>query len=400
MLKNLLILFSLIFICGCAAIKVFHVLKIIKSGEINEQNFKYEIPFEYENGLIILKAKINECEEDKFILDSGAPACLISDSILGKTQMKKILDFDATDVNSKDNMAHWYIADSIKIDRLTFKNTGTVNLKFGNPAAMCLVKSGLIGMNIIDKCIWHFDFANKKIILTSSLDSIKNVKKGIRILLRRDKAGYIYVDFRFNGESPQKILFDLGYADGFISVPMKFFSNHAMDKVIKSYGNGTGGAFSISQDTMHTARVKSISIGEINFANAPLTASKGSHFSFGNKIIQYYFVTLNTKDNEMYLTPIPGKEYSYELQTFGLDFDYTKEHLTIGTLYQNGPAENKGLLPGDTVISINEREIAFTGYCDFFLQRQELLKGLDSVNLKIKRNGIEKNIILHKEKML
>lgn len=400
MLRNTLILFTVAIFSACSAVKVIQLLKIIKSGELSEQHFRYEIPFEYENGLIILKARVNDSREDDFILDSGAPACLISDSILKTIRLEKILDYEATDVNSKNKKADWYLADSIRIDKLRYKKIGTVNLDFGNPAATCLVKSGLLGMNVIDKCIWHIDLPNKKIILTSSLDSIRDIKKGIRIPITRDRAGYIYVDFKFNGEKSEKLLFDLGYADGFISVPPKFLAGNSSGKIIKSYGNGTGGAFSVSKDTVYTARVKSVSVQQINFPGAPVSSAKESRFSLGNKIIQYYLLTLNVKDHEMYLTPVPGKEYSYELQTFGLDFDYSGGQLTVGTLYQNGPAEKEGLFTGDTVLSINEKKINFNDYCDFFASRKELFKDVDTATLKIKRDSTEKIVVLKKEKML
>lgn len=346
MLRSTIILFVLILFSACGAVKIIQLLQLVKSGELSERHFRYELPFEYENGLVVLKAGVNDSREGDFILDSGAPVCLISDSILKATGLKKIMDYEAADVNSKNKKADWYMADSVQIDQLRYKKIATVNLDFGNPAATCLVKSGLLGMNVIDKCIWHIDFPNKKIILASSLDSIPGVKKGIRIPLSRNKAGYIYADFKFNEGKSYKLLFDLGYADGFISVPPKFFSENVSGKVVRSYGNGTGGAFSISKDTVYTARIKSVSMQEINFSEVPLSSGKEAQFSLGNKIIQYYLLTLNVKDNEMYLTPIPGKEYSYELQTFGLDFDYSQGQLTVGTLFQNGPAEKQGLLPG------------------------------------------------------
>lgn len=400
MRRNLLILVTLLILSGCTAIKVFQLFNIIKSGELSEQHFKYEFPFEYENGLIILKARVNDYRETDFVLDSGAPVCLISDSILKATGLKKILDYEAADVNSNSKKADWYIADSIKINGLEYKKTGTVNLLFENPAALCLVRNGLLGMNVIDKCIWHIDFPNKKIILASSLDSIPGIKNGIKIPISRDKAGYIFADFKFNGEKTEKLLFDLGYADGFVSVPLNFLSRNASDNIVKSYGNGTGGAFSISKDTVLTTRVKSLSVGGIDFPNAPVTANKESRFAFGNKIIQYFLLTLNVKENEMYLTPIPGEAYAYELQTCGLDFDFAGQQLAIGTLYLNGPAEREGLLLGDTILSINEEKILFKDYCDFFSHRKELLKDMDRVTLKVKRDKTQKTVVLQKEKML
>ena len=59
---------------------------------------------------------------------------------------------------------------------------------------------------------------------------------------------------------------------------------------------------------------------------------------------------------------------------------------------------NNGIFSGDTVLSINDREIHFSNYCDFFVHRKELLDGHETITLKISRKGIAKNFILLKEK--
>lgn len=387
-------------LCACSAGKAFRVLRTIKSGELEAKHFKIEIPFKYENGLIILHAKVNDSENDEFILDSGAPAGCITDRILKNTKLNKITDFDATDVNSEKKKASWYIADSIRIEELIFKKIGLASIDFANPAASCLIKSGLIGMNMIDKCIWHIDYPNRKIILTSNLDSITDIKKSIRIPIKRDIAGYIYADFKFNNGKEEKLLFDLGYSDGFISVPKNFFHEEASGKIVTSYGNGTGGAFSISKDTVYTAKVKSISLGEINFPFATITAGKESRFSFGNKLIQYFYVTLNIKDNEMYLSPIPGKEYQFGIQSFGFDFDFTGSTITVGTIFKDGPAERAGLTLGGTILSINDKNVIYKDYCEFFSQRHKLLKEINTASLKIQQNETQRIIVLQKERIL
>ena len=398
MRKLILLLTVILLLSACGATKVIKLFHIIKSGQVETNAFKYEIPFEHKNGLFILKAKVNNAMEDSFILDSGAPVCLISDSIIKTSHLRKILDYNVSDVNNKTKKTGWYIADSISIGKLKFTKIGVAHVDFSNSPAMCFIQGGLLGMNVLDKCIWSIDFQNKKIILASCLDSIPYVKKGIRIPVYRDKTGYIYIDCKFNGITTKKLLFDLGWVDGFISVPMKDFTElEDSGKVIKSYGNGTGGAFSISQDTVYLKRTKTLSIEKINFANTAVTSGKESNFSLGNKILQYYYLTLNLKDNEIFLTPIPGKEMTSELQTFGLAFDYKEGLLTIGTLFQNGPAEKAGLMLNDTVLTVNERKLVFNDYCDFQDKNNELLKNIDSLTLKVMRNRAEKTFSFKKE---
>src|SRR4029077_10196930 len=98
------------------------------------------------------------------------------------------------------------------------------------------------------------------------------------------------------------------------------------------------GAFSVSQDTVYSSRIQSFSLNGINFPEPIIMSTKTSHFGLGNKIIQYYYLTLNLKDDEIYLTPIPGKKFSQETNTFGFNFDYKNEQLIVGSIFQNGPA--------------------------------------------------------------
>ncbi len=377
------------------------LLQIIKSGQVEQKNFRYEIPFEYEQGLIVLKARVNNYQVENFILDSGAPVCLVSKSIIQATGMKKILEQPTKDANSSSKITGWYLTDSIGIDKLKFSRLGAMDFDFGMSPPGCLIKAGLIGMNAIDKCVWHIDFTNKKIILASSLDSFPGIKKAIRIPVTRNAAGYAFIDCTFNESVNEKLFFDLGNADGFITVSSDLFSGYKdPGKTLKSYGNGVWGAFSVSQDTVYTTRVRSVSLGNINFKYPAIISSKAMRPTLGNKIIQYYDLILNLKDNEIYLSPIPGKEFSQEFTTSGLGFDFKEGQLIVGTLTQNGPAEKAGLMLNDIVISINNRDSHFKDYCDFAAARSELQTGADTLTLKVKRNGEEKIFSFKKEKML
>ena len=65
---------------------IFKTIKLIKQGEIEQKQFKVQIPFENRAGLIVLKVKINEIEHD-FLFDTGAPTVL-SEKLFKKLNLK------------------------------------------------------------------------------------------------------------------------------------------------------------------------------------------------------------------------------------------------------------------------------------------------------------------------
>ena len=69
-----------------ASCSIFKTIKLIKQGEIEQKQFKVQIPFENRAGLIVLKVKINEIEHD-FLFDTGAPTVL-SEKLFKKLNLK------------------------------------------------------------------------------------------------------------------------------------------------------------------------------------------------------------------------------------------------------------------------------------------------------------------------
>src|SRR4051794_32050035 len=61
---------------GCSSIRI---AKMVKRGNIRQENFKIEVPFEMRLGLLVLKVEIHGKTYD-FILDTGAPNAISKDA--------------------------------------------------------------------------------------------------------------------------------------------------------------------------------------------------------------------------------------------------------------------------------------------------------------------------------
>ena len=220
MKKILLSIISiLILLTSCSTIKT---VKLMKSGEVEQEVFNVQIPFEYRLGLIILKVNIAGKEYD-FLLDTGAPNA-VSKKLAKELNLTPIFSEVVTDsngANSEVGLVKW---DHVSIGGVKFLNTGAVivDLELSKEVG-CLNIDGLIGSNLMRKAVWKFDYENQIITITNSTESLDIPSSAQKIPFKEDLAGIPTTNVTIGGATQKDVTIDLG-SNGVIALEKKSFN--------------------------------------------------------------------------------------------------------------------------------------------------------------------------------
>jgi predicted metalloprotease with PDZ domain len=150
--------------------------------------------------------------------------------------------------------------------------------------------------------------------------------------------------------------------------------------------------------------LKSLKIGEKTFNDLPVgvyrindekNATRGN---IGIEFMKHFIVTIDWPENQIYLTPIEGREMKHNIQTFGLTYGCFDGAVRVASIYGGSDAEKKGIKIGDPVIEINGQRVDDLSED----QIQKFLHGTllfsrdtdDSLSLIVLRDGVEKRVEL------
>lgn len=349
-----LLIVSVIFI-GCSIIKT---IRLIKSGEVEQKEFKVEIPFELRYGLIILKVKIDGTEHD-FILDTGAPNVL-SKELTSQLNLNTVFSKNVTDSHGEKSELDFLYIDTIDIGGIKFLNMGAAVADLTvSPEIACLGIDGFIGSNLMKKAIWDIDFENQIITITNSLSSLDIPANSEKTAFIETVTGTPVISITLSGQTEKNVSVDLGSNGGFR------LSGKTYDKLVKnksitsytfSYGAAGSGLYGAGEpDTTKYAIVPEISIADITLKNQVVSFTKKRPKLLGTKFFKNYRLILNWFDKELIM--IKKQEYNNtKLVKYGFSKVLRKNKMYVGILYNNSCATDNGLMLDDQIIEINGQD--------------------------------------------
>ena len=387
---------GLFFLSGCVKRNTYNLLT---NGEVLQKKFKTEIPFEYRNGLIILKVTIQEKQYD-FMLDTGAPN-VISETLAQQLNLKNEVKQKIGDSQNASSKLNLTKIEKLSIGAIDFLNTGAVISDLSNGAVGCLELDGFIGANLMKTAIWKIDYANQIITISNSRDEL-NLSSPKKIISFKTKTqGTPLINIKFNNVLQKNVTYDTGSNKG-ISAPKKI-----LDKLLKAdasiptaYGFGVSsyGLYGPGKmDSLYFAKVDSISIGDITLKNELIQFKKSGSILLGTGFFKNYDTVLDWFKKEIIL--LPQKEVELDKPDFGFSFSLKDQKLLVNRIMKNSDASKKGLQIGDQISRIGEKDYTITSeedWCD--LINKKISKD-DEVTIAILKEGKEKNLTLKKEKM-
>jgi membrane-associated protease RseP (regulator of RpoE activity) len=159
-------------------------------------------------------------------------------------------------------------------------------------------------------------------------------------------------------------------------------------------GEGVGGRETAYFVRVHTFQLAGIPVHSIVTELSQDTAGVTSETTFagivGIGVLKRFNVVLDYRDCKMYLEKNRNYSHPNVFNRAGFAPRITAEGLKVASVFQNSPASEAGIVPGDLIVSINGRlshdlDVPFL----YMLLRQ---KPGTLVRLKVLDHGLEKNV--------
>ena len=345
----------LLLLTSCSTLKTF---KLMKSGEVEQEEFNVNIPFEYRLGMIILKVNISG-EEYDFLLDTGAPN-VISKELAQKYGLSNIFERKFGDSQGQTSDLGMIKLDEISIGGIDFLNTGAAiaDLKQSKEIG-CLKIDGLIGSNLMREAVWKFDYENQIITISNSVASLNIPESSEKIPFFTYITGTPIIDITLNDVKEKNVIVDLG-SNGDISLSKNTFNKLVdTDPTISrtvSFSSSSSGLYGVgATDSIQHALISNISFGDVALKNTVVEFTNESASTIGTNYFKNYDLIINWFDKEIILTK--KKEYdNSSLTSYGLSCNNKNESLIVGGIYNNSSADKAGLKIDDIILKIDSEK--------------------------------------------
>jgi len=359
-------------------------------------DFYTEIPYELREGWTIIKVKLNDNpKEYNFLFDTGA-RCYITDSIAKTLGLSPMRFMKSEDINGSVAYAGLHKV-ALTIGEFKINNVGVLSKSnFDNLSNNCFQIDGIIGANILNQGVFHFDSDNKILIVTNLINKVSNSKRGVSVkLIAPNWSGQSFVKMKVNNKKG-RFQFDTGSAN-LLDLKQKKRDDQIPIKRRISY---IGGLHSSKLDTISFYKIKSIKIGKEeteNFNESVAISHTGSTNILGNKILEKYLVTLDRRNKRLYLSPRVFQTENETLRISNLQLHWKSGITFVSSLTIGCELQNMGLSIGDTITFINDiRTDFFKDYCTFKSFKDSLIVNIkdNALIFRTRRGTLEKTYIV------
>ncbi len=370
----------------------------INTVSADNKDFYFEMPFEYRNNQIIINVTIGNQNYD-YIFDTGGYND-ITDEIQKKNNFPVLTSQIVGSSNGIKSKINVVKVDSLKIGLLVFYNIATLQMNFdSSPTIKCTISGALIGASLIKNYIWQIDFSRKKIIVSDQLSKIRFLDNTIKIPVSFNSRLMPFIEAKLDGKT-EKFMFDLGSATQFSLTEKTALKYISTKQVIEVNGIRSEGGNGTLVQTANIFKADSIEIAAIKFKDKPFLYSKtGIENLIGNPIIKNFIVTLNFKEDELYLSPIPETTLEDGWNSFGFGAEYKNDKVLVTSLFKGLSADKAGLKIGDEIISVNRKALGCKNDCDCIMKLTKIFEENTKLPLVVKRGQEEKEITVYKDKV-
>ncbi|OWW23189.1 hypothetical protein B4Q04_21990 [Zobellia sp. OII3] len=375
--------------------------KILKQGNVVQEDFKTTIPFKYVNGWIVLEVEI-ENKAYNFILDTGH-SNLLTKELAEELNSKVLGTEEMSDVNATENTTEYTRIGSIKIGDIDFQNTiaSIVDLNKITEIA-CTKIYGFIGSNLMRKAVWDFDFKNQLITITNDENKLDIPTETIESRMYIGTAGIPALTLQINGEKTLNNTVDFGNS-GTNLLRTKYFEEQLEANLIKEYVSGSqksfGGFGRTEEKPFYHTMIDELKIGNHTVNNIHTRVLTGASNNLGLAFFKNYRVILNWNSKKIKMIEIT-KAGNDSYRTYGFKTLYEQESVYVNAVVETSSA-SKSLKNGDKILSINDTNyanITEEQYCNIL--SNDFDDETDPLSITIFRDGMELTFELLKTQLL
>ena len=362
-----------------------------------------EVPFEYENGFIIVRVIFNNVFPLKFIIDTGA-----EHTILTKREITDLLQidyqrrFEIMGADLKTKLGAYLVRGIVlTMGNMYLSNRSILVLEedyFNFDEFAGLDIHGIIGADLLRRFVMEIDFRKKNITFydPSKFKMPKGDFEELETEFHRNKP-YIFTqtDLPRDTSARLKYLMDTGASVALMMYTVTDSLLHLPDQFIRSnIGMGLGGFIE-----GFVGRTPGIDIGATHLRDVVtnyqdfLPSMDSSYFNdrnglLGNQVLSRYKIIVDYIQGRVFMEPTRAVKKRFRYDRSGLSLIASGpqlEDITIFTVTPNTPAAEVGLQKGDIIRNMN-------GIPGGFLSLQGAInrlkrRGNKRIKLRIERDG-------------
>lgn len=399
---NIVLIIATIILVGCTPLKR---LKTVTQGNVESENYYEEIPFEYYNGEIIIEVEIS-AKKYYFVFDTGADLTQIDDDLLHQIAYKsnKVTN-TITDANNTKKKSEYITVENIQIGTINFAQTGAFVADLSHFSEMfgCLEFDGIIGSNLMRKSNWQIDYDQKVIRFTDEISKLSSNQVAFAFKTHSGKYGPIQINLEINGQK-EKFTFDTGYTGSFTS-NLSFLKllNSDRKMATTAYTFSNLSAYGKTIVKASSAYIPKLQMEDLKLYNKLINFKENGSNLIGNAFFQNYLVTLDWKNERVYLVPKHEIEDD-ALKSFEVLFspDYTDNSIRINSTWDDHQLKEK-IEIGSKIITINTVTVSNFNkqeLCDYWNTTKKTIFNNDTIEIEVFQNGMAQKIVLTKKQLL
>jgi len=370
------------------------VLLTVSGNHPQQSAVLSQLPIELIGGYVRLKVVVDGSEELDFIFDTGATRTVIDSATAAR------LGLVATERTRNDGQGPF-------VERVVEGATLTLG-QLTLPALNALQRSndrmklnlgvdidGVIGADLLRDYVVKIDY-DRMLLTVYDSGNFVYAGKGRRVDIDAN-AYFSIIGAKIevgNGEVlAGRFLIDTG-AGLFLALNTPFANdNNLLDRIGAKHLAYTLAAQGVEM-TNYPGRVRRFSLGDYEFDDMPvlLSQTEAGPLSpraiagiIGNRVWQRFNTVYDYSRDRIYLEPNEFFDDQFQVDCSGLSITSTVERTVVVTRVMDGsPAADVGMLAGDEITAINERDATSYSLSDI---RNMLARDLDTVKLTVKRNG-------------
>lgn len=397
----------LIFSCGTQHKDVEFRDNYMFSVKLNKTDFTENISFVEELEMIIVPVIIDG-KEYNFLFDTGS-VTMVSPEFKEQLELidnnKKSKISDALGNKSESEFA---ILPKLTLGNVDFLNVGVNVADMSVFENRCISIDGIIGANLMRSCFWKIDYKSQNISFSDKKDNIKISSPELKVKFNESFGGNPRTKFKWS-KFDFLATWDTGYNNSMQIPDSLFFNTNKYrnlklergkglnTKTLYSDNNNTQSQYKAVLDSLFFIEKKNnnetlsfITNQDINIAPYPAPILIGNRFL---KSADKVFFDWENKQISFKKSPVTNS-----FNTFGFTPFKVGNSIQIVSLWDNSTAKQQGLKIGDTLISINGKNVRNLNtkeWCKQFVLAQKK----DSINFSIKNNDESKKYSLKKYSM-
>jgi predicted aspartyl protease len=333
--------------------------ELVKDYEFAEGGRSEGIPISVSDNHLFMKVRLDGGEPLDFLIDTGAGRTVISKRVARAMGLQSRGEIASIGVGGTQNVEVVRVS-TLSVPGLTLKDQTLFALDLSDLEPFVGRRiDGVLGYDLFARAVTRIDYVAKTI---SFYDPAEYLYEGLGERLRgKLVAGLLQVPGELEGRWKGEFRIDTGSngalhlhepfvrRSGLLAEDRKFHEIEAM---------GVGGVAKVRTTRMKSLRLASFEIpdvpADISLGGQGALAVEESIGTIGNQILSRFTLILDYRHEELILEPNIWLERPFPKDRGGFAVVKRGDAIVVHQVFEDSPAEEAGLQPGDELVSVNK----------------------------------------------